>query len=156
MWNCKSFYQVVCFIQLSETGMLSVVLKMDKIEYRAVIKFFVKEGLTPNQTRRNNSWEKTRFANEKNHLSSGQCTRPQKCFGNRKIKGSALWTVGTSTLLLRFGSLWLLSLPKTQTLPRWSAFFFESRGDFSCRGVFCRSYEEPLQGRDNGPGVLLE
>ena len=29
--------------------MLSVSLKMDKIEYRAVIKFFVKEGLKPNE-----------------------------------------------------------------------------------------------------------
>jgi hypothetical protein len=29
--------------------MLSVSLKMDKIEYHAVIKFFVKEGLTPNE-----------------------------------------------------------------------------------------------------------
>ena len=29
--------------------MLSVSLKMDKIEYRAVIKLFVKEGLTPNE-----------------------------------------------------------------------------------------------------------
>jgi len=29
--------------------MLSVSLKMDKIEYRVVIKFFVKEGLTPNE-----------------------------------------------------------------------------------------------------------
>jgi len=28
---------------------LSVSLKMDKIEYRSVIKFFVKEGLTPNE-----------------------------------------------------------------------------------------------------------
>jgi len=28
---------------------LSVSLKMDKTEYRAVIKFFVKEGLTPNE-----------------------------------------------------------------------------------------------------------
>jgi len=28
---------------------LSVSLKMDKIEYREVIKFFVKEGLTPNE-----------------------------------------------------------------------------------------------------------
>jgi histone-lysine N-methyltransferase SETMAR len=37
-----------------------------------------------------NSWEKTRFAKEKNHLSSGQCTLPQKCFGNGKINGSAL------------------------------------------------------------------
>ena len=29
--------------------MLSVPLKMDKTEYRAVIKFVVKEGLTPNE-----------------------------------------------------------------------------------------------------------
>jgi hypothetical protein len=43
------FYQVVCFIQLSEAAVLSVFLKMDKIQYRAVIKFFVKEGLTPNE-----------------------------------------------------------------------------------------------------------
>jgi transposase len=28
---------------------LSVALKMDEIEYCAVIKFFVKEGLTPNE-----------------------------------------------------------------------------------------------------------
>jgi hypothetical protein len=28
---------------------LSVFLKVDKIEYREVIKFFVKEGLTPNE-----------------------------------------------------------------------------------------------------------
>jgi hypothetical protein len=34
---------------LSEAGVLSVSLKLDKIEYRAVIKFFVKEGLTPNE-----------------------------------------------------------------------------------------------------------
>jgi hypothetical protein len=34
---------------LSETGVLSVSLKMDKAEYRVVIKFFVKEGLTPNE-----------------------------------------------------------------------------------------------------------
>ena len=44
-----SHYQVVCFIPLSEAGVLSVSLKMNKIEYRAVIKFFVKEGLTPNE-----------------------------------------------------------------------------------------------------------
>ena len=29
---------------------MSLPLKMDKIEYRAIIKFFVKEGLTPNET----------------------------------------------------------------------------------------------------------
>ena len=29
--------------------MLSVFLKMDKTEHRAVIKFFVKEGLMPNE-----------------------------------------------------------------------------------------------------------
>jgi transposase len=44
-----SFYQVVCFIQLSEAGVLSVSLKIDKIEYCAVINFFLKEGLTPNE-----------------------------------------------------------------------------------------------------------
>jgi hypothetical protein len=49
MCNFKSFYQVVCFIQLSEAGVLSVSLKMDKIEYCAVIKFFVKEGLKPKE-----------------------------------------------------------------------------------------------------------
>ena len=37
------------FIQLSGAGVLSLSLKMDKIKYRAVIKFFVKEGLTPNE-----------------------------------------------------------------------------------------------------------
>jgi histone-lysine N-methyltransferase SETMAR len=42
-------YQVLCFIQLSEAGVLSVSLKMDKTEYRAVIKLLVKEGLTPNK-----------------------------------------------------------------------------------------------------------
>jgi len=36
-------------MQLSEAGVLSVSLKMDKIEYRVVIKSFVKEGLTPNE-----------------------------------------------------------------------------------------------------------
>ena len=35
---------------MSEAEVLSVSLKMDKIEYRAVIKFFVKEGLTPNKS----------------------------------------------------------------------------------------------------------
>jgi hypothetical protein len=49
MWNCKSSYQVICFIQLSETGVLSIYLKIDKIEYRAVIKFCVKEGLMPSE-----------------------------------------------------------------------------------------------------------
>jgi transposase len=36
-------------MQLSEAGVLPVCLKMDKIEYRAVIKFLVKEGLTSNE-----------------------------------------------------------------------------------------------------------
>jgi hypothetical protein len=47
-------------------------------------------------------------------------------------------------------------LPNTQSLPHWSAFFFFFRGDCSGRGVFCRSYEEPLQGQDNGAGASLE
>jgi len=46
---CETASHIVCFIQLSEAGVLSVSLKMDKTEYRAVIKLFVKEGLTPNE-----------------------------------------------------------------------------------------------------------
>jgi histone-lysine N-methyltransferase SETMAR len=34
---------------LSEAGVLSLSFKIDKIEYHAVKKFFVKEGLTPNE-----------------------------------------------------------------------------------------------------------
>jgi hypothetical protein len=34
--------------------------------------------------------EKRPGLQKKKNLSSGQCTRPQKCFGNGKIKGSAL------------------------------------------------------------------
>jgi histone-lysine N-methyltransferase SETMAR len=33
---------------------------------------------------------KVLICKRKNHLSSGQCTRPQKCFGNGKIKGFEL------------------------------------------------------------------
>jgi transposase len=41
--------QVIISSSLSEAGVLSVSLKMDKIEYRAFTKFFVKEGLTSNE-----------------------------------------------------------------------------------------------------------
>ena len=66
---------------------------MDKIEYCAVLKFIVKEGLTPNEIH-------SKFAGQR--FSSNQ------------------------------------------------------EATVSCRGVFCRSYEEPLQGRDNGAGASLE
>ena len=38
---------------------------------------------------------------KRNHLSSEKCTRPPKCFGNGKIKESALYIVGTSIIFLR-------------------------------------------------------
>jgi hypothetical protein len=34
--------------------------------------------------------EKSPVCKRKNHLSSGQCTRPQTCFGNGNFKGTAL------------------------------------------------------------------
>jgi hypothetical protein len=34
--------------------------------------------------------EKRPGLQKKKNLSPGQCTRPQKCFGSEKIKGSAL------------------------------------------------------------------
>jgi hypothetical protein len=47
-------------------------------------------------------------------------------------------------------------LPKLKLFPPpWSAFFFKSRGDCNCSGVFCRSYKEPLQGRHNGTTASL-
>jgi hypothetical protein len=49
MRNCKSLCKVVCFRQLSETGVLYESLKIDKIEYCAVIKLFLIERLAPNE-----------------------------------------------------------------------------------------------------------
>jgi len=46
--------------------------------------------------------------------------------------------------------------PKFKLFLAGQRFSSESRGDCSCRGLFCRSYEEPLQGRDNGAGASLE
>jgi hypothetical protein len=46
--------------------------------------------------------------------------------------------------------------PKLKLFLAGQSFSFELRGDCSCRKVFCRSYEEPLQGRNNGTGALLE
>jgi hypothetical protein len=43
-----------------------------------------------NQTRQQKIHEERPGLKKKKHLSSGQCTDPQKCFGNRKIKGPAL------------------------------------------------------------------
>jgi hypothetical protein len=37
-----------------------------------------------------------------------------------------------------------------------SSFFPQSKDNCSCIGVFCRSFEEPLQGWDNGAEALLE
>jgi hypothetical protein len=45
---------------------------------------------------------------------------------------------------------------KLKILPRWSVIFFESKGECSCRGVFCRSYKEPLQEWDNGAAASPE
>jgi hypothetical protein len=50
----------------------------------------------------------------------------------------------------------LYLFPKLKLFLAGQHFFFESRGDCSCRGVSCKSYEEPLQGRDNGAGASLE
>jgi transposase len=45
--------------------------------------------------------------------------------------------------------------PKLKLILAGQRFFFESKGACSRRGVFCRSYEEPLRGRDDGAGALL-
>ena len=84
---------------------MSVSLKMDKIEYRAVIKFFVKEGLTPNEIYSKfikvygdssasfstiKKWA-AEFKRGRTSLEDDPREgRPQKCLGNWKIRGSAL------------------------------------------------------------------
>jgi hypothetical protein len=73
---------------------------------------------------------------KKKYLSSGQCTRLQKCFGNGKIKGSALWVVGTSTLFPRFGSLWLLPLPKTKLFLSGQRFTSNQEANAAVVGYF--------------------
>jgi hypothetical protein len=95
---------------------------MDKIEYRAVIKFFVKEGLTPNEIHSKfikvygdpspsfSTIKKLAAEFKRGRTSLEDDARPQKCFGNGKIKESAVWLVGTSTLFPRFGSLSLTSV----------------------------------------------
>jgi len=77
--------------------------------------------------------EKSWFAKEKiiSHQDNAPAHKSVLAMG--KLRDLNCWNI---SLFPRFGSLWLLSLPKTQTLPRWSVFFFESRGDCSCSGYF--------------------
>jgi hypothetical protein len=56
-----------------------------------------------NQTRRKKFVKKDPVFKKKSFVRIMHPT--QKCFGNGKIKGSALWIVGTSTIFPRFGSL---------------------------------------------------
>jgi hypothetical protein len=46
--------------------------------------------------------------------------------------------------------------PKLKLFLAGQRFFPESRGDCIYIGVFCRSYEKPLQGKENGAGESLE
>jgi len=46
--------------------------------------------------------------------------------------------------------------PKHKLFLAGQRFSLNQEAIAGCRGVFCRSYEEPLQGRDNGAGALLE
>jgi hypothetical protein len=75
---------------------------MDKIEYREVIKLFVKEGLTPKEIHSKfikiygdssssfSAIKKWAAEFKRGRTSLVDDPRPQKCFGNGKIKGSAL------------------------------------------------------------------
>jgi len=62
------------------------------IDYREKGKTITREYYYNLLTRLDEKIHEKRPSSQKknNHLSSGQCTSPQKCFGNGKIKGSAL------------------------------------------------------------------
>jgi hypothetical protein len=46
--------------------------------------------------------------------------------------------------------------PKLKTFLAGQCFSSNQEAIAAVRGVFCRSYKEPLQGRDNGAAALLE
>ena len=46
--------------------------------------------------------------------------------------------------------------PKLKLFPAGQRFSSNQEAIAAVDGVFCRSYEEPLQGRDNGAGASLE
>jgi len=50
----------------------------------------------------------------------------------------------------------LYLFPKLKIFLAGQRFSLNQEGDCSCRGVFCGSYKEPLQGWYNGTGTLLE
>jgi hypothetical protein len=60
------------------------------IDYLEKGKTITEEYYSNLLTRLDEKLHKTQFAKGNNHLSSGQYTCPQKCFGIGKIKGSAL------------------------------------------------------------------
>jgi hypothetical protein len=107
---------------------------MDKIEYRAVIKFLVKESLTPNEIH----------------------SKLIKVYGTLLLCFQQLKN-GLLSLNVAIPSLKMIHVKDVQKVQQHhKSFFFKSRGNYSCRRVFCRSYEEPVQGRDNGAGASLE
>jgi len=103
-----------------------------------------------------NSREKTRFAKEKKiifHQDNAPAHKSVLAMGKlRDLHYELLEHPPYSPDLAPFD---IYLFPKLKLILAGQRFFFESRGDCSCRGIFFRSYEEPLQGRDNGAGALL-
>jgi hypothetical protein len=103
-----------------ETGVWSVSLKMDKIEYHAVIKFFVKEGLMANEKRPGLQKKKIIF-----HQDNTPAHKSVLAMGNLRDLHYELLEHPPDSPDLVPSDFYLF--PKLKTLPRWSAFFFKSR-----------------------------
>jgi hypothetical protein len=94
----------------------------------------------------------------KNSLSSGQCTRPQKCFGNgkRKLKDLHYELLERSPFSPDLATPDFCLFPKLKLFLAGQRFSSNQEATAAVDGVFCRSCEEPLQERDNGAGASLE
>jgi hypothetical protein len=109
-----------------------------------------------NQTRRKNSGEKTRFAKEKIIFHQDNAPTHKSVLAMGKLRDLHYKLLEHPPYSPDLAPSDFCLFRKLKLFLAGQPFFFESRGDCSCRGVFCRSYEEPLQGRENGAGASLE
>lgn len=92
------------------------------------------------------TWKKTEFAEEKNNFSPRQVPPHKRVLPMEKLRDLCYELLEHPPYSPDLALSDLHLFPKLKTLSRWSTFFIRSRGDFSCRQVFCRSYTKTTSG----------
>jgi transposase len=140
---------------------LSVSLKVDKLEYHVFIKFFVKEGLRPKEIH-------SKFINVYGDSSPSFSTI--KKWAAEFKRGSASLedypgeerpksatpeiTKQVQDVILDDRRMKVRGIAETIGISKEYVGYILHKE--SQEELFCRSYEEPLQGQDNGAGASLE